>query len=150
MELSATEKLFYMYILDRCNNCGVWEVNFKLADSSSSPTVPASKTLPEVKSSTLKVLAVPPSLISTAPVVVISTSDALPWMFTPVCPSKFNAAAAASIVNAPESWPLEISEVSQTRTYTYNLNEMIIFPDFTNPYIFLSSNGKLNISELFS
>ena len=32
MELSATEKLFYMYILDRCNNCGVWEVNFKLAE----------------------------------------------------------------------------------------------------------------------
>ena len=32
MDLSATEKLFYMYILDRCNNCGVWEVNFKLAE----------------------------------------------------------------------------------------------------------------------
>ena len=32
MELSPTEKLFYLYILDRCNNCGVWEVNFKLAE----------------------------------------------------------------------------------------------------------------------
>ena len=32
MDLSPTEKLFYMYILDRCNNCGVWEVNFRLAE----------------------------------------------------------------------------------------------------------------------
>ena len=32
MELTPTEKLFYLYILDRCNNCGVWEVNFRLAE----------------------------------------------------------------------------------------------------------------------
>ena len=32
MDLDSTEKLFWLYILDNCNNCGVWEVNFKLAE----------------------------------------------------------------------------------------------------------------------
>tara|TARA_Y100001963_G_scaffold77512_1_gene107413 strand:+ start:401 stop:925 length:525 start_codon:yes stop_codon:yes gene_type:complete len=32
MDLNSTEKLFWLYILDNCNNCGVWEVNFKLAE----------------------------------------------------------------------------------------------------------------------
>jgi len=32
MDLDSTQKLFWLYILDNCNNCGVWEVNFKLAE----------------------------------------------------------------------------------------------------------------------
>ena len=31
MELNPTHKLFYLYILDECDNCGVWEPNFALA-----------------------------------------------------------------------------------------------------------------------
>jgi|TARA_R100000664_G_scaffold5242_2_gene10070 hypothetical protein len=29
--LKPVEKLFWQYVLDRCNNCGVWEVDFELA-----------------------------------------------------------------------------------------------------------------------
>ena len=44
----------------------------KLLLSSSSPPLPANTTLPDVKSSTLKVLATPPPSISTNPAAVVT------------------------------------------------------------------------------
>ena len=69
-------------------------LNVRFALSSSSPPVPARTTLPEVRSSTLKVFACPPALISNNPVVVvIPLITVLPLILilvnVAIAPSKF-------------------------------------------------------------